>query len=570
MSRSSSVSDPSSLEAPRGRWRLSELALIFVIFFVTGGAPAPHVNETHYLTKAKHYWDASYCPGDFFLDSADPHLVYYWTFGWVTRFASLAATAWIGRVLAWLLLAFAWQRLSHSVTKAPWTAALSAALWVMLIEHGNFAGEWAVGGVEAKCFAYALVLLGLSELARGNWRLPWVWFGVASAFHVLVGAWAVLAAFVVWLVEPRADRTPLSAILPGLLVGGLLSLPGLLPALALERGTEPSVAAEAARIYVFERLPHHLAPLSLSATELQTRLWRFGLLTGLFFGVWMWTRRDFAVVEAQGSPSPRGVMRRLFRFAAFALAANCVGLTIEAALSGKPLVAARILRYYWFRQADVAVPLATALAITWILCECAMPTARRGHAVTSMPTQGRGHGTRNTLLAAIPIAACLWFLADIAWKRIDEPRPPAVARLERYQDWQDACAWISHHVPADARFLIPRAGHSFKWYASRADVVNYKDVPQDAASVVEWRRRLKEVFPTVEGVSGAPKTLGSPEQLGTRRVRELTEKYGATHVIGRSYPPLDLPVVYPHGESAPDSYYTVYAIDGADTATSHE
>src|SRR5688500_10463735 len=120
-------------DAP-ARWRLAELGLIFVIFFVTGGAPAPHVNETHYLTKAKHYWDASYCPGDFFLDSADPHLVFYWTFGWLTRLAPLAVVAWIGRVVAWALLAMAWERLSRAVTDAPWASVLSAALWVTLTE----------------------------------------------------------------------------------------------------------------------------------------------------------------------------------------------------------------------------------------------------------------------------------------------------------------------------------------------------------------------------------------------------------------------------------------------------
>src|SRR5690349_6586288 len=105
----------------RGHWRTwAEFALILAIFFIVGGAPAPHVNETHYLAKAKHYWDASYCPGDFFLDSADPHVTFYWAFGWITRVASLSATAWIGRVAAWTLLAAGWLRLARAVTGTPW------------------------------------------------------------------------------------------------------------------------------------------------------------------------------------------------------------------------------------------------------------------------------------------------------------------------------------------------------------------------------------------------------------------------------------------------------------------
>ena len=529
-----------------GGWRdWVEFALIVVIFFIVGGAPAPHVNETHYLTKATHYWDPSYCPGDFFLDSADPHLTFYWTFGWLTRIVSLTVVAWIGRVAAWALLAYAWLRLARAVTATPWAAVLAAAIWVMLIEKTNFAGEWVVGGVEAKCFAYGFVLLGLAEIARGRWRMPWIWFGVAAAFHVLVGAWAVLAAMGAWLTERRESRPPLSSMLPWLILGGVLSLPGQLPALALERGTDPADAGEAARIYVFDRLPHHLAPLSLPSDELRARLTRFGLLAAAFVMLWAWAARQ-ARYDGSSPPLDDSLLRwqallRIMRFAGLALAANGVGLVIEATLTNDPLMAARVLRYYWFRQADVAVPLAVALAGAQLVVILL-----------------RQQTWRATAAAMVPLVACGWFLATTSMKRISEPRPPAVARMERYHDWQEACSWIREHAPANARFLIPRAGHSFKWYASRADVANHKDVPQDAASVVEWRRRCQELFPVVEGIDGVARMQGSPDQWGTRQVRALAKKYGASHVLARTYPPLDLPIVYPRGGERSDSYYTVY------------
>jgi hypothetical protein len=521
-----------------------EIGLIVAIFFIVGGAPVPHVNETHYLTKAKHYWDPTYCPGDFFLDSADPHLTFYWTVGWLTQVAPLPVVAWIGRFAAWTFLAFAWQRLARAVTPYAWSAALSAALWVMLIELGNFAGEWVVGGVEAKCFAYGFVLLGLAAIARGEWKTPWVWFGVASAFHVLVGAWAVLAAFGVWLTERRGLRPALASLAPALVLGGLLSLPGLLPALALERGTEPSLTTEAARVYVFDRLPHHLAPLSLPAPELQTRSIRFGLVCTAFVILWAWASGWF---HSNGTASPeaaattREPLLRMMRFAAFALMANVIGLAVEAMLVDDPSSAARILRYYWFRQADIAVPLAVALAATHLTVALVRQPSRR--AVTA---------------AMIPVAACAWYLSVTSFNRLKAPRPPAVARMVRHHDWQDACAWIRDNTAANARFLIPRAGHSFKWYASRADVANYKDVPQDAASVVEWRRRCKELFPLVKGIDGKDVMLAWPDQWGAKRVRELAGKYGATHVISRTYPPLDLPIIFPRGSESRDSYYTVY------------
>ena len=522
-----------------------EWLLIFVIFFVIGGAPAPHVNEAHYLTKAKHYWDPSYCPGDFFLDSADPHLTFYWTVGVLTQWLSLPATAWVGRVAAWALLATGWQRLARSVDSSPWIAPLSAALWVVLIEKCNFAGEWIVGGVEAKCFAYGFVLLGLAALARSRWTIVWIWLGLASAMHVLVGAWAVLGAFAVWITEPRTSRPAFHSLLPGLLLGGVVSLPGLLPALALERGVDPNVSAEAARIYVFDRLPHHLAPLTLTTPELLPKLRQFGLLTVAFVALWVWASRRSSHTSADrppgdhpsAAPTP---LDRMLRFAWFSLATSVVGLIIEVALQGSPLIAARVLRYYWFRQADVAVPLAAALAGTVFMFRMIRSGSRWRAAASTTPALWCG----GVLLAT-------------AMGRWLDPVPPAAARIENLPAWQDACHWIDANTPPDALFFIPRSAHSFKWYASRADVANRKDVPQDAASVVEWRRRCDELFPTVDWF-GSVKTLDSVALQGADKIRELAEAYGATHVIASADQPLDLPVAYTSAVNLDEVQYVVY------------
>src|SRR5688500_11446594 len=50
---------------------LAEIALVFVVFATYAAWPVPDVNEAHYLTKARHFWDPAWVAGDFFLDSAD-------------------------------------------------------------------------------------------------------------------------------------------------------------------------------------------------------------------------------------------------------------------------------------------------------------------------------------------------------------------------------------------------------------------------------------------------------------------------------------------------------------------
>jgi hypothetical protein len=535
-----------------------EFALIFVACYVAGGAAAPHINETHYLLKAKHYWDPSFCPGDMFLDSADAHLPFFWTVGWLTKFASLEAAAWIGRAAAWALISFGWLRLARAVTDAPWAATLSAIAWLTLVDVCDFAGEWVVGGlngkggVEGKCFAYGLVLLGLAAIAAGRWTTPWMWFGAAAAMHVLVGGWAVLAGLGAWLVEPRDRRTRVAAVLPGLLLGGVLALPGLLPAAALDRDVSVADARAAAEIYVYQRLPHHLAPHTLPAAEFRGRLVRFGVLTIALaaFAAWV-ARQSHMGAGAVARDWQPAAMSRIMHFAGFALVGNCLGMAIELALDGRRELAASLLRFYWYRQADVIVPAAVALAGTCALVEF----ARRSPA-------------RARLAVAVAMLACGGHFMAIAADRWRNPYPPGVSRMENAGAWLAVCEWLREHAPADAVCLVPRQAQSFKWYAQRADVANWKDVPQDARGVIQWKRRIDDVFPTVETPAG-PVVLSSPEQWGARRALEAARRYGATYIVARSEPPLGLDeVAVALGEGG--GGYAVYRVqlpgNGADDA----
>jgi hypothetical protein len=98
------------------RWlALAEILVIFAMFALQGAWPAPDVNEAHYLGKAAHYWNPDWIRGDFFLDTADSHKVFYFAFGWLTLLLPLPTVAWTGRIITWLLLAWSWRRLSIAV-----------------------------------------------------------------------------------------------------------------------------------------------------------------------------------------------------------------------------------------------------------------------------------------------------------------------------------------------------------------------------------------------------------------------------------------------------------------------
>ncbi len=493
------------------RWRPAiEIALIFLVFFIHGAWPAPEVNEPHYLGKAKHYWDSTWCASDFFLHTADAHEVFYLAFGWVTLWLPLPAVAWVGRVIVWGLLAWSWRGLSVALIDGGLYSVLSAALFVALNDRFHMAGEWVVGGVEAKGFAYVFVFLGLTALVRDCWGRALVLFGAAAAFHVIVGGWAVVATLVAWLTAKK--RPPFNSLIGPAFIGGLLSLGGLWPALELTWGIEGDVVDGANRLYVYERLEHHLLPEQLPA--------------------WYVVRHLLLVVAlvplVRIAPDDERFLR-LRGFVAAAVGIAAVGFLLSLTMWVQPNLAAALLRYYWFRLSDVMVPLGVALLASAALL--------RWHQVRH-PWFGLG-------LAAALLAAGM-HLGDTIRFRMQHLTPRAdwpLARIE-IEDWRAVCQWAADETPDDAVFLVPRLSHTFRWYSSRAEVVTRKDLPQDAPSIIEWWRRLADIYR-----AGTPSPLDSLAPLGAERLRELGQRYGAEYVVSRPDATLALPRVGPINET---------------------
>jgi hypothetical protein len=59
----------------------------------------------------------------------------------------------------------------------------------------------------------------------------------------------------------------------------------------------------------------------------------------------------------------------------------------------------------------------------------------------------------------------------------------------QFDQWVEVCDWIKANTPEDAVFLTPRYSNTLKWRADRAEVVTWKDVPQDAEHLNQWWQR---------------------------------------------------------------------------------
>ena len=481
-----------------------DVALILVVFFVHAGWPTPDVNEAHYLSKAKHYWNPQWCAGDQFLESADAHLVFYWTCGWWSQWLSLPALAWVGRIITWLMLAYTWQRLSFEIVPRPLFAVLSAALFVAASQWTNLAGEWVVGGFEAKGLAYVAVFAALRAWSCGAWNRAWVCLGIATAFHALAGGWTAIGLAVVWLAD--RNRPALSAMFPGLLIGALVATVGVWPAVALNADTPSDVVDLANVIYVFERLPHHLAPFSKPASEWGPRVLRHGLLLlALYFLARVAHRID-------GAADGRAKLRPLHYLAGVGIALAIAGGVIELWLAPQPPLAARWLRYYWFRLTDVALPLAAATTAGFVLSRC-MEQQRR----SSLPV----------LCSLLLLVAA--HIVTVTWLRWHLPSTRAEARLADPDAWIDVCSFVVERTPRQAMFIIPRAASTFQWRCDRPAVVCYKNIPQDAQGIVDWRQRLFDVYgQRPRGLAATTRTAaGERAEVIAARLQNARDKYRA-------------------------------------------
>ena len=509
-------------QASRGVWLPAaiEVLAIVAIFAAAGAWPVPDVNETAYLTKARHYADPAWCRGDFFLETPDAHGVFYVLMGPLAAAVSLEQAAWVGRWLGWLALACGFRWAVAPFLQGSWPRILAAALFSLALRHTTAAGEWVIGGCEAKVFAWAVALVAVGEIGRGRFDCAWLFFGAATALHPIVGGWGLMALLMSWFVLPvRRDevggrslqpdnRFSSGALRHAVLVsaGLLLAAAGLVPALGLSAGADAATRAAAARIHVVERLSHHLLLRTFADGMVSRHL--------LAILAWWLLRR---VPEGDATASMRAARGRVDRFILASLVISLAGWGISLLEPFAANTAYGLLRFYWFRLADVLVPFGLATAAAAVLMNDAAMIA----VFPSRPAVAR---------VLVAVLLCL----DLARESRHWPLPGRaglIARSDTKVDaaaWRDACDWVAANTPADACFLTPRGAASFTWWTGRREVAGWKNSPQDARSLVEWRQRFVDCFSRDGGFANMERSTAA---LGPERLRLVAQRYGATHAI---------------------------------------
>ncbi len=134
--------------------------------------------------------------------------------------------------------------------------ALAVIAILVLSGQELYGGEWLFEGVEAKTFAYGMVVAALGFGMRGNWTAATVLLAFATWMHFLVGGfWMIALALLQILRNNKIWHSFRLVALYSLLVLPLVILMGV----EQFGHALPQVSPSATEIYV-QRNAHHIAP----------------------------------------------------------------------------------------------------------------------------------------------------------------------------------------------------------------------------------------------------------------------------------------------------------------------
>ncbi|MBM3964237.1 MAG: hypothetical protein FJ308_04110, partial [Planctomycetes bacterium] len=437
----------------------------------------------------------------------------------------------------------------------PWIATLTALVWLAGMHWGHWAGEWVVGGAESKVVAYAFVFGAFGFFFRKQWTWGWFLLGLAAAFHVVTGIWVILGSLLLSFFLDRGDlsasnegssfvdtgtaganvgsRNRLFSRLVtwfrkhrmGIFWTAIGLLVGVLPAVWIDWGSPPEATAESAGKQVYGRLSHHLSPTAFASYRWQS----FGILLLVGLLILRMLERSHEPMETAtqsknpGEQHPGGSMSAgnvghrkastqagilgcmttwpfglqwLVANAWFAIGIALIGLLVDLFIGSwdRPL-AAKILRFYWFRWNDVALPMAIAAGLAAFVYGGVVyhgNVYNGGQHSTGVSRRSLGGASLlRGMFLVVMVVSGVWLLATrylehtSAWIPFGD-RARLISKLDtvdvqkkHYRDWVEVCDWVRKNTPKDGIWLTPRNQQSFKWRAQRAELAAWKDMPQD-------------------------------------------------------------------------------------------
>ena len=498
-------------------------------------------NEVDVLPLAKQFVDRDWIANDWYLNlETNYRYLFQIIFGWLIVHWGFLATSIIGRICCYGLIAtglvLLGQQLGLNLT---YLLLATIALTYQGYLQGVIAGEWFVGGLEAKAVAYGLLFVAIPLMLSRSYLKTMLLLGLATSFHVLVGGWAFLTTLGWLCLRPQARILKLGRNIWWLLGTYITASSFAIPATWQELTTaNPSGEISPSFIYVFLRLPHHLNPFAWHPL-----LW---LRLAIYIGIWIWCANILIQQADLKSWQPTDYARvELSEFTLVSLIPFVIGMAIALFdTEGK------WLQYYPFRFGDVMLPLTTYL-------------------LTACTLQSKFTLKKHRSVALVLIGCILFVQITFFGQNAIASQNFPTQQQDVDPQWKLMSDWIKNNTPQDAIFMShPWYLANFTWMTQRATVVKLKMLPQSKDAIVEYYQRLNDLSSgnlakiyfgneKLDQVKTVKSISAGFSSLNTSQVTELMNKYQCEYFLSDRQHHLELPVV------RTQSSYVLYQKPGA-------
>ncbi len=455
--------------------------------------------------------------------------------------------------------------------------------------------------------AFTIVVLSAYLLLSGRYYFAALLIAVTGALHALIGPEAGgLFVFALLMSTRGAERSRLFRALPALLAAVSV---GLLLGYFMKTGNStPIDQSELMYLYAWQRQPWHQLPASWPldswlafggfmaiVAAARFRAGRVLFLDWLIIGV-----VAFCLLNSVGfifQPLISVVILQPFRMVVFIQLAGAIyigrycWLLVESADLPQRIGAVAVVAALVFDQladtshilvvaasvvvAEVVVFLAhkryipvRAGSIAWavatvvVLAQTALVATTQADArytplvacclavllLTLLPLATAKYRRVALVGNSVALVAALSVII-LAWVAPQSPQP--MASVQVHLNYSGAYAqvesWARDNTALDAVFLVPPADDTFRIYAERAVVVDFKAAPFEDADMFDWRQRIYDVAggkPLALGWSYYEQLVSGFNSLTDDQLLDLGRKYGAGYAVVSIKSKSDLPVVY--------------------------
>jgi hypothetical protein len=407
-------------------------------------------NECSILVTARHFVDPNWIKGDWWLSTGiEYESLFNFFAGMLYKISNFSLTFILGRLFVYSLWSYIFAKILIELKISVWLAPF---LFYAIQQNQSMGfGEWMIPGFETKSFAYLAVFGSILCLKKERYKCAFLFLGLSISFHVLIGLYLTFAIFCVLIMDKRIsdqihfERNNLLKYIPVVLAGASVGIIAIVKWKLSGANVDAGAVDMGGIIYVTKRVAHHV----LFKFRMSILIFSISFITISFVYNKKYSGSFFA--------------RMLIGMCYMTLVYFTIGFFVAE------FCPVQYMKFYFFRTADVLLPLTTFLLLF------------------SIGSQFYYSHFNSKVIKSILIVLLLFGIYRGTVKCYDGFHK----FRDTFTDQQnDAYAWIKNNTkPADV-FMVESSNTTFYVNAERPIFVAFKHSPQKEKHIVEWFRRM--------------------------------------------------------------------------------